>query len=97
MTLLRAFGAVALSTFFCGAVGLGLGVGTGMFAPDFYRVFQYPGSVLALDPVQVGAGFGLNAGIFTGITVGIILVLIVTIYELLKGKQSEESAKSQME
>ncbi len=82
MTLFRAFAAVAGSVVICTAAGMGLGVALGNLAPDFYRATLPRSPIPNPDPVQIGLGFGLNAGAFSGIAIGLLVVAIVTYYEL---------------
>lgn len=82
MTLVRAFIAVTACTAASALAGVGLGSALGHFAPGFYRATVPGGHRPEFDPVQVGVGFGLNAGVFTGVVVGLTLVMIVAYFEL---------------
>ena len=81
MTFVRAFVTVAASSAICTVVGVGLGILMGYVAPDFYRLW-FPTGLPGINMVQVGIGFGLNAGVFSGIVIGLGIVAIVTHYQL---------------
>jgi hypothetical protein len=82
MTLARAFLTVAATAAVCTPVGVALGVLTGHVAPDYYRVSFRGGLPPGIDPVQIGFVFGLNGGVFSGVAIGLVIVAIVTYYEL---------------
>jgi hypothetical protein len=82
MTLTRSLVTIAVATVVCTVAGIGAGMGLGHWCPDYYRAVlrERPGD--PLDPVQIGAGFGLNAGVFTGVVVGVLVVAVVAFFEL---------------
>ncbi len=82
MTLSRAFVAVAGCVVVCTAGGIGLGVALGFFAPDFYRATLPRNPSANFNPIQIGLGFGLNAGVFSGIVIGLLIVAIVAYFEM---------------
>src|SRR2546423_13213450 len=87
MTLTRAFVTVGLTTLVCGAVGTLLGYLVGTRAPTFYTgAYRYSGPI---DPVDVGIGQGLTAGLFTGVTIGILVVAVVAFFEIRKAALEE--------
>ena len=86
MTLTKGLITVAVSAVVCGAVGMGLGLAIGRWAPDSYRaVFERghgPWMNRPLDPEQIGIGLGLAQGVLIGIAVGVVVVGLVTWYEI---------------
>jgi hypothetical protein len=82
MTLTRALVSIAISTVVCTAGGVAAGAALGHWCPNYYQTVLRPRPGLVIDPVQVGVGFGLNAGAFTGVLVGIVVVAIVAYFEL---------------
>lgn len=81
MTLLRACVAVASSTGCCAIAGAGIGAALEYFCPNYYQSVLPSRGGIEMDTVQVGIGFGLNAGIFTGVVVGVLLVGLVGYFE----------------
>ena len=82
MTMRRAFLIVAGSAAACAAVGAGIGLALGTFAPGYYRtVFRY-GDSPEFNAVQVGVGLGLSQGVAAGLAVGCVVVLAVTWYDI---------------
>jgi hypothetical protein len=92
MTLGRAISATALCTALATPLGALLGRALGYFAPGYYRSLFYRGHEPSFDPVDVGTGFGLNAGVFTGVVVGLVIVAIVTYYEVRTATRSQLGA-----
>jgi hypothetical protein len=82
MTIQRAFTAIAFSTVVCGVIGTVAGRLLGAYAPGYYRAVLTAGHRPDFDAVDVGTGFGLNVGIFSGIVIGLIVVAIITYFEL---------------
>lgn len=82
MTLTRAVVMTAATTTVCAVVGMAAGAALGHWCPNYYRSVLAARPGVEMDPVQVGVGFGLNAGVFTGILVSLILVAIVAYFEL---------------
>ena len=82
MTVRRAFLIVAGSAAVCAAVGAGIGLALGTFAPGYYRtVFRY-GDSPDFNAVHVGVGLGLSQGVAAGLAVGCVVVLAVTWYDI---------------
>jgi hypothetical protein len=54
----------------------------GYFAPDYYYATLPRDIRFNLDPVKIGIANGVNMGLFSGIMIGLIIVAIVTYYEL---------------
>jgi hypothetical protein len=98
MTLVRAFLTVAASSAVCTLVGVGLGALMGLIAPDFYQMSFRDGLWPGIDPVQIGIGFGLNAVVFSGVVIGLVVVAIVTYYELRsqEARQPDTQAESNL-
>lgn len=72
----------AATVFGCGLAGgiLGLAIGTfiGSVFPGYYHtVFRVP-----VEPLEVGAGLGLIQGTTGGFVVGLILVVVHSLYRL---------------
>jgi hypothetical protein len=86
VTLTKGLVTVAVTAVICGAVGMGLGLAIGRWAPDAYRaVFEHGGGPWRdrrLDPEQIGIGLGLAQGVLVGIAVGVLIVALVTWYEI---------------
>ncbi len=82
MTITRALSAIGWCTAACALVGVAAGAGIGAFCPDYYAAMVPTRGGQQLNPVHLGVGFGLNAGVFTGITVGLIVVVLVTLSDL---------------
>jgi hypothetical protein len=89
MTLFRAFRAVTCCTIACTLVGVGLGAAMGYFAPDYYYATLPRDIRFSLDPVHIGIANGVNMGLFSGIVIGLIIVAIVTYYELRSARPVE--------
>jgi hypothetical protein len=66
-----------------GVAGLATaGAVLGRLCPDYYRAILRSRPGADVDMAQAGAGFGLNAGLFTGVVVGVLAIAIVTYFEL---------------
>jgi hypothetical protein len=94
MTIRRAIGATALCTVVGTLLGTALGRGLGYFAPGYYRSVFYRGNEPSFDPVDVGTGLGLNAGVFTGLVVGLLIVAVVTYYEIRRADTNSRESVS---
>lgn len=82
MTIRKGLVTVAGCTFGGGAVGGLLGYAIGAFAPDAYvAMFRLPldGQI---SPAEVGVGLGVGQGMILGAVIGILLVAIVTWFEV---------------
>lgn len=82
MTLTRAFTAVGWCTAACALAGVAAGAAVGQFCPDYYAAMVPGRAGQQFNPVQLGVGFGLNAGVFTGVAIGLIVVVVVAAFEL---------------
>lgn len=82
MTVYWALATIAITAGVCAAVGIGARAALGYYCPNYYKAVlrQQPG--MEFDPVQIGVGFGLNAGAFTGVVIGVLVVAIVAYFEL---------------
>jgi hypothetical protein len=91
MDLVKAFFVVITSTILCTIIGGLLGWGVGTYAPGYYRAAFVRGRDPDFDPVHVGLGCGINAGVFTGVVLGIAIVAILSWYELRKAQADQHS------
>ena len=82
MTLTRALATIGVTTIVCTVTGAGVGAALGHWCPDYYSAVLRTRPGIELDPVQIGIGFGLNAGVFSGLVVGGLVVAIVAFFEL---------------
>jgi hypothetical protein len=70
-------------------VGLVIGWGLGMFAPNYYRDLYEGGHSPKFDPLTMGVGLGVTQGATSGAFVGLALVWVVSWYETRKAPQSK--------
>lgn len=89
MTITKGLGTVAGCTAVCGALGGLMGYLIGRFAPGAYSAFFPPRHGQEIDPIQVGLGLGIPQGMLVGVAIGIIIVVIVTWYEIRTREKSD--------
>ncbi len=82
MTLTRALLTIGITTIVCTVTGIAVGAALGHWCPDYYSAVLQSRPGVELDAVQIGIGFGLNAGVFSGLVVGGFVVGIVAFFEL---------------
>jgi hypothetical protein len=92
MTIAKAMLTTAICTGVAAFTGALLGRSLGYFAPGYYRAVLYRGQEATFDPADIGTGLGLNAGVFTGVVVGLLIVAIVTWHDIRTGKTRQSAA-----
>jgi hypothetical protein len=76
MTIRTAVLTVFGCTILFSALGAGIGLCLGKYAPDFYRSPYRDRDRVERDPVSVGVGLGVSQGMAGGVAVGLILVAL---------------------
>ena len=89
MTVTKGLGTVAGCAVVCGALGGLMGYLIGRFAPGAYAAFFPARHGQEIDPIQVGLGLGIPQGMLVGIAIGIIIVALVTWYEIRTREKSD--------
>jgi len=89
MTITKGLGTVAGCTVVCGALGGLMGYLIGRFAPGAYAAFFPPHHGEEISATEVGIGLGIPQGMLVGVAIGIIIVALVTWYEIRTRDKSD--------
>ncbi|MEW4489364.1 hypothetical protein AB1L42_14880 [Thalassoglobus sp. JC818] len=85
MTALRGFAITMVSGVVGATLGAGIGRSIASLTPAYYRtVFRLPDDATLKELQELGTGLGMLQGLGTGLAVGLVIVLIVTWYEIRK-------------
>jgi len=82
MTLKKALSVIIGMTVLSGALGCLGGYLLGKFNPGYYRAVFHGGERPDFDPIAVGVGLGLSQWAAAGAVLGVVLVLVLTWYDL---------------
>jgi hypothetical protein len=94
MTLKKALAVIIGMTVVSGALGCLGGFLLGKFNPAYYRAVFKADERPDFDPVAVGMGLGLTQWSAAGVVLGVVLVLVLTWYDLRCRQIAADAART---